>query len=176
MQSAQIVTLGTLSPHSDADVLAMRRKLRAVAQRLGVSSGKATRLAAAASDHAKGVIRSTSLEVVVGLSGSGAGQELWVEFAATHLGINALLEAGFDRVEPLIDAKRRGWRASCKIDPIAVGNPTISWCQAVIAEQSVEELVETLHVLVQRYRRSRDGRAGHSRAAGGIGESEGRND
>jgi hypothetical protein len=168
----QMITLGTLSPRSDADVLAMRRKLRAVAQRLGLSSGKATRLAAAASDHAKGVIRSTALEVLVGLSGSDAEQELWVEFAATHLEANALLQAGFDRVDPLIDTQRRGWRASCKIDPIAMGNPTISWCQAVIAEQNVEELVEALHVLVERYRHSRDRGAGHSRGPGATGEGE----
>jgi hypothetical protein len=170
--SSFAVTLGALSPSSDADVLAMRRKLRAVAQRLGVSSSRATRLAAAASDHAKGVIRSTALEVLVGLSGSGAGQELRVEFAATHPGANASLNAGFDRVEPLIDAQRRGWRASCMIDPIAMGNPTISWCQAVIAEQNVEELVEALHVLVERYRHSRDRGVGHSRGPNGTGEGK----
>ena len=56
----QMVTLGTLSLSGEAGVLAMRRKLLAVAQRFGVSSSKATRLAAAASDHAKDVTRNTA--------------------------------------------------------------------------------------------------------------------
>ena len=60
------MTLGTLSLSGQAGVLAMRRKLLAVAQRLGVSSCKATRLAAAASDHAKDVTRSTALELLLG--------------------------------------------------------------------------------------------------------------
>jgi len=161
--ATQMITLGTLSPRNNADVLAMRRKLRAVGRRLGCSSSKATRLAAAASDHAKSVIRSTSLEVLIGLSGSGEGQELSVEFVATHLEADALLQAGFDRVEPLIE----GWRAFCQIDPMALDTPTISSCQAMIAEQNVEEVVEALHMLVERYRNSRDRAAGHS---GGPGE------
>ena len=167
----QMVTLGALSPRSNADILAMRRKLRAVGQRLGCSSGKATRLAAAASDHAKSAIRSTSLEVLIGLSGSGAGQELCVEFVASNPEANAL-QAGFDRVEPLIDGRRRGWSAFCKIEPSAIGDPTIAWCQAVIAEQNVEEVVEALHVLVERYRSSRDRVAGHSRGSGATGEAK----
>jgi hypothetical protein len=168
----QMVTLGTLSLCSEAGIPAMRRKLLAVAQRLGLSSSRATRLAAAASDHAKGVIQSTALEMLVGLSGSGAEQALYVNFAATHPGVDALLQVGFDRVEPLINDQRSGWRASCKIDPIAMGNPTISWCQAVIAEQSVEELVEALHALVERYRNSRDRGASYSHGPGGTGEGK----
>ena len=65
-----MVTLGTLSLSGQAGVLAMRRKLLAVSQRLGFSSSKATRLAAAASDHAKDVTRNTALELLVGLNGS----------------------------------------------------------------------------------------------------------
>jgi two-component system, sensor histidine kinase and response regulator len=141
----QMVTLGTLSLSGDAGVLAMRRKLLAIAQRLGVNSGKATRLAAAASDHAKGVTRNAALEMRVGLSGSASAQELRVDFAATHPGADTLLHVGFDEVEPLIDGQRRGWCASCKIDSITMADPAISWCQAVIAEQGVEELVEALH-------------------------------
>jgi len=56
-----------------------------------------------------------------------------------------LLRVGFDQVEPLIEGERRGWRAGCKIDPIAMADPAISECQAVLAEQGVEELVEALH-------------------------------
>jgi two-component system, sensor histidine kinase and response regulator len=141
----QMVTLGTLSLSGEAGVLAMRRKLLAAAQRLGVSTSKATRLAAAASDHAKDVTRNAALEVHVGLSGSASAQELGVNFAATHPGADALLRVGFDRVEPLIDGQRRGWRAYCKVDPITLADPAISWCQTVIAEQGVDELVEALH-------------------------------
>ena len=65
-----MVTLGTLSLSGQAGVLAMRRKLLAVSQRLGFSSSKATRLAAAASDHAKDVTRNTALKLLVGLNGS----------------------------------------------------------------------------------------------------------
>ena len=86
----------------------MRRKLLAVAQRLGVSSCKATRLAAAASDHAKDVTRNTALELLVGLNGSASTQELCFDFAATHRGTDASLHRGFDRVEPLIEGERRG--------------------------------------------------------------------
>jgi two-component system, sensor histidine kinase and response regulator len=141
----QMVTLGTLSLRGEAGVLAMRRKLLLTAQRLGLSSGKATRLAAAASDHAKDMTRSTTLDVLIELSGSASAQELCVDFASTHPGTDALLRVGFDRVERLIDGQRRGWRASCKMDPIAIADPAISLCKAVIAEQGVEELVEALH-------------------------------
>jgi len=142
----QMVTLGTLSLSGEAGILAMRRKLLAVAQRLGATTSKATRLAAAASDHAKDVTRTTALEVLVGLSGSASAQELCVDFAAAHPGADTLLRLGCDRVEPLVvDGQRRGWRACCKIDSIVMADPAISWCQAVIAEQGVEELVEALH-------------------------------
>jgi two-component system sensor histidine kinase/response regulator len=140
-----MVTLGTMSLSGKAGVLAMRRKLLAVAQRLGFSSSKATRLAAAASDHAKDVTRNTALEVLVGLNGSASAQELCFDFVTIHRATDTFLHRGFDQVEPLIDGERRGWHASCPIDPIAVSDAAISWCQAAIAEQSVEELVEALH-------------------------------
>ena len=141
----QMVTLGTLSLSGEAGILAMRRKLLVTAQRLGVSPSKSTRVAAAASDHAKDIIRNTSLDVLVGLSSSGSVQELCVDFVATHPGADTSLRVGFDGVEPLVDGRRRGWRASCKINPITMSDPAIAWCQAVIAEQGVEELVEALH-------------------------------
>ena len=141
----QVVTLGTLSISGQAGVLAMRRKLLAVAQRFGVSSIKATRLAAAASDHAKDVIRNTALELLVGLNGSESAQELCFDFTAVHRGTDAFLHRGFDRVEPLIEGKRQGWRASCRVDPITVVDGVISWCQTVIAEKGVDELIEALH-------------------------------
>jgi two-component system, sensor histidine kinase and response regulator len=156
----QMVTLGTLSLSGEAGILAMRRKLLVTAQRLGLSSGKATRLAAAASDHAKDVTRNTALEVLVGLSGSASAQELCVDFAATHPGTDVLLRVGFDQVEPLIDGQRRGWRASCKMDPIAMAHPAISLCQAVIAEQGVEELVEALHANNQALQAAKEAEEG----------------
>ena len=52
-----MVTLGELSVTGPKAIKAMRRKLLAAAQRLGVSSIRATRLAAAASDHAKDVMQ-----------------------------------------------------------------------------------------------------------------------
>jgi PAS domain S-box-containing protein len=156
----QMVTLGTLSLSGEAGILAMRRKLLAVAQRLGVNSIKATRLAAAASDHAKDATRKGALDVLVGLSGSGSSQELYIDFAAPHSGDDTLLRVGFDRVEPLVDGQRRGWRAYCKIDPIAMADPTISWCQAVIAEQGVEELVEALHANNQALQTAKEAEEG----------------
>jgi two-component system, sensor histidine kinase and response regulator len=156
----QMVTLGTLSLSGEAGVLAMRRKLLVTAQRLGVSSSKATRIAAAASDHAKDVTRNAALEVLVGLSGSASAQELCVDFAATYPGDDTLLHVGFDGVEPLIDGQRRGWRASCKIDPIAMSDPAISWCQAAIAEQGVEELVEALHANNQALQAAKEAEEG----------------
>ena len=123
----------------------MRRKLLAVAQRLGVSSIKATRLAAAASDHAKAVIRNTALEMLVRLNGSASAQELCFDFATTHRGTETLSRGGFDRVEPLIEGERQGWRAVCNIDANDALNPeNIKSCQGVIAEQSVDELLEAL--------------------------------
>ena len=153
-----MVTLGTLSLSGQAGVLAMRRKLFAVAQRLGFSSSKATRLAAAASDHAKDVTRDTALKLLVGLNGSG--QELYFDFEAIHRGSGAFLHQGFDRVEPLIENARQGWRASCRIDPIAVSDSAISWCQAAIAEQSVEELLEALHANNQALQAAKEAEEG----------------
>ena len=140
----QVVTLGTMPLNGLAGVLAMRRKLLAIAQRLGVSTIRATSLASAASDYAKDVSWNAALELVVGLNGSATAPELCFDFAASHRGADVLLLQGFDRVEPL-GGERLGWKASCLIDAAAVSNAAISWCQAAIAEQSVEELVEALH-------------------------------
>jgi signal transduction histidine kinase/DNA-binding response OmpR family regulator len=142
----QIVTLGRLSISGEAGALGMRRKLLAAAQHLGVNSNPATRLAAAASDHAKEVTRNgTTLEVLVWLRGSAPAQELCVDFLSNHQGADRFLGLGFDRVEPLADGLQRGWRGCCKVAPIAVTDPAVSVCQKEIAEQSVEELLEALH-------------------------------
>ena len=76
----QMVTLGTLSLSGAAGVVAMRRKLFAVGQRLGLSTGHSTRLAAAASDYAKTVVERGMLELRVTLKREGAEHELCVDF------------------------------------------------------------------------------------------------
>jgi two-component system sensor histidine kinase/response regulator len=156
----QVVTLGTLSISGQAGILAMRRKLLVVAQRLGVSSIRATRLAAAASDHARAVTQNTTLKLVVGLNGSVSEQELCVDFASSHRGTDAFLHQGFDRVALLIEGERPGWRASCRIDPMALSDAAISSCQAVIAEQSVEELMESLHANNQALQAAKEAEEG----------------
>ena len=123
----------------------MRRKLLAAAQYLGVKSDGATRLAAAASDHAKEVIRSAALEVAVSLLGTVQTHELCVDFLSTHPSGDRLLRLGFDRVEPRAEGELSGWRARRSIDPIAADDPAISRCQSAIAEQGVDELLETLN-------------------------------
>jgi hypothetical protein len=75
----QMVTLGTLSLSGAAGVFAMRRKLLAVAQRLGMNTIHSTRLAAAASDHAKAAIKHVVLELRVALNRESATQELSVD-------------------------------------------------------------------------------------------------
>ena len=79
----------------------MRRKLLAVAQRLGITSNKATRLAAAASDHAKDVTRKAVLEVRVDLHGSNQANELCIDFLSSHPGVANSLRLAFDRIESL---------------------------------------------------------------------------
>ena len=124
----------------------MRRKLLAVGQRLGISASRGSRLAAAASDYAKTVTGLGALELRIGLTGAGSEQEFCAEFLAAQRGPNKFLDLGFDRVEPLIEGERQGWRAFCKINRgEAASDADIAQCQAVIAEQGVEELVEALH-------------------------------
>src|SRR5262245_41948944 len=111
----QMVMLGTLSLNGAAGVVAMRRKLLAVAQLLGFSAGRATRLAASASDYAKTVVGKESLEVRVSLTRESASQELWVDFLDASETAGKFLELGFDRVEKLLDGEGRGWRGCCPL-------------------------------------------------------------
>jgi two-component system, sensor histidine kinase and response regulator len=138
--------LGTLSLSGSAGVVAMRRKLLAVAQLLGLSAGRSTRLAAAASDYAKAAVERGVLEVRVTLNREGAEQELCVDFLDSSPGPEKFLNLGFDRVEKLLDGGGRGWRGCCAIGGHAVmSDGDVARCQALIAEQGVEELVEALH-------------------------------
>jgi two-component system, sensor histidine kinase and response regulator len=142
----QMVTLGTLSLSGADGIVAMRRKLLAVAQRLGMNTIRSTRLAAAASDHAKAAIKRGVLELRVALNRESATQELCVEFINVERIADNALELGFDRVERLVDGKGRGWRGHCLIPQTAgASDGAIEFCQAVIAEQGVEELVEALN-------------------------------
>jgi two-component system, sensor histidine kinase and response regulator len=112
----QMVTLGTVSLTGGAGIAAMRRKLIAVAQRLGISSSRGTRLAAAASDYSKCVIEEGPLELRVAVNGEGGTQELWVDFRPAKASADKFLDLGFDRVEPLVEREGRGWRGLCRID------------------------------------------------------------
>jgi two-component system, sensor histidine kinase and response regulator len=140
-----MVTLGTLSVTGAKGIAAMRRKLLAVAQLLGVNSIRATRLASAASDHAKDVTRNGALEVGVELGGSTQAEELCVDFLTSGPSAEKSLNLGFDRVEPLTNGETRGWRAICHVAADGASEGKISRCRTVMAEQGVEELVEALH-------------------------------
>ena len=142
----QMVTLGTLSLSGAAGVFAMRRKLLAVAQRLGMNTIRSTRLAAAASDHAKAAIKHGVLELQVALSQEGATQELCVEFINSERAPDKMLELGFDRVESLVDGRGPCWRGHCLIpQTVAASDGAIESCRAVMSEQGVEQLVEALN-------------------------------
>src|SRR5262245_3672969 len=142
----QMVMLGTLSLSGAAGVVAMRRKLLSVAQRLGISVDRSTRLAASVSDHAKTVIERGPFELRVALVREGAVQELCVDFLEESHAPPKFLDLGFDRVEPLLDGHGRGWRGCCSIrQDTTASDADITRCQAVIAEQGVDELVEALH-------------------------------
>jgi two-component system sensor histidine kinase/response regulator len=140
-----MVTLGTLSATGPKGIKAIRSKLLAVSQRLGVNSIRATQLAAATSDHARDVMHNEGVELRVALGGAGAAPFLCVDFLTSGSGAEKYLRLGFDRVEPLTDGRVRGWRAICRVGGNAASETNISQCREVMAEQSVEELVEALH-------------------------------
>src|SRR5262245_60293736 len=141
----QTVMLGTLSLNGAAGVVAMRRKLLVVAQRLGFSAGRGTRVAASASDYAKTVVGKQPLEVRVSLTRASATQELWVDFLDATETPRKFLDLGFDRVEKLLDGEGRGWRGCCPLVEGKAVSDAIARCQAVIAEEGVDELVEALN-------------------------------
>jgi two-component system sensor histidine kinase/response regulator len=133
----------------------MRRKLLAVAERLGLNPSRSARLAAAASDHAKDVMRKGTLEIQIALAGTGATQELCVDFISEDSS-NKFLQLGFDRVELLSDGQKRGWRAFCEAAADAAADSRIEACRVVIAEQGVEELNEALHANNEALRAAKD--------------------
>jgi hypothetical protein len=93
----QMVVLGTLQLKGTAGIGAMRRKLLAVAQHLGVSASKGAMLAA--SDHAKAAMRKDdALEMRLALAGAGA-QELCLDLLTAHPVADKFVNLAFDRVE-----------------------------------------------------------------------------
>ena len=149
----QMVMLGTLSLDGEASVFAMRKKLLAVAQRLGISSIKSVQLVAAASDHAKHATKSGAAEVQVSLNSADATPALCVDVLTVN---STSVRVGFDHVEALIERQTRGWRGLCEVDLNAIADAEIAGCQAVMAEQSVDELVEALHANNQALRAAKD--------------------
>ena len=93
----QMVRLGTISLNGAAGVVAMRRKLLTVAERLGFSAGRSARLAAAASDYAKTVVRHEALKLRLVLMREGATQELCADFLDASDAPGKFLDLGFDR-------------------------------------------------------------------------------
>jgi two-component system, sensor histidine kinase and response regulator len=153
----QMVTLGTLSLSGAAGVVAMRRKLLAVAQRLSISVDRSTRVAASASDYAKTLIERGPFDLRVALARQGTVQELCVDFLEASPAPAKFLDLGFDRVEPLLDGHGRGWRGCCSMSHGATASDAdIARCQAVIAEQGVDELVEALHANNQALQKAKE--------------------
>jgi len=148
-----MVTLGTLDLNGSAGIAAMRQKLRSTAERIGLSSSRSARLAAAASDHAKEAMRSGSVKCNAALVGSGTTQQLLVEFLAEG-GSDKFLQLGFDRVERLLNGGPRGWRAYCEVGDVS--DRQVADCQVLMAEQRVEELNEALHANNQALQVAKD--------------------
>ena len=67
----QIAKIGSLSVKGDRAVLALRRKLFAIAETVGIDDVRCIRLASAASDHAKALAKTGTIDVDVAIDGSG---------------------------------------------------------------------------------------------------------
>jgi len=143
----QVTELGTISVKGDAAVLTMRRKLFAIANALGIGHVRCVLLASAASDHAKALVKAGPIEIGVGLSGSGAAEELYVEVLGERRSDSRVLSMGFERVEAFARSNRHGWRGYCRTGMQAeLQESKLGECRAIVAEQSVDELIEALKV------------------------------
>jgi two-component system sensor histidine kinase/response regulator len=139
--------IGTLSVKGDVAVLAMRRKLFAIASALGIGHVRCVRLASAVSDHAKALLRTGPVEISVELGGSRAAEEIQVEVLGERRNDSRFLSMGFERVEAFEKSNRHGWRGYCRTGMEAqLQESKLSECRAIIAEQSVDELIEALKV------------------------------
>ncbi len=124
----------------------MRRKLFDLSQRLGLSQSRSGRIAAASSDHVKTASQRAPVEVRIAVAGNGTSQELVVDFIGIGSAPDAFLMHGFDRVERLTDGEHGSLRAiSSLADDFSPDDAAIAKCRALVAERSVDELVEALH-------------------------------
>ena len=139
--------IGTLSLRGEPAVLAMRRKLFAIANALGISHIRCGRLASAVSDHAKALVKAEPVEIDVGLIGSGAAEEVYVEVLSEQRSDSRFLGMGFERIEGIEKGDRHGWRGYCRTGVQAEPPESkLKECRAIIAEQSIDELIEALKV------------------------------
>jgi len=139
--------IGTLSVKGDVAVLAMRRKLFAIASALGIGHVRCVRLASAVSDHAKALVRTGPVEINVELGGSGAAGEIHIEVLGEGQSDSRFLSMGFERVEAFEKSDRHGWRGYCRTGMESeLQESKLSECRAIIAKQSVDELIEALKV------------------------------
>jgi two-component system sensor histidine kinase/response regulator len=137
--------IGSLSVKGDPAILAMRRKLFTIATTLGVGRVRCVRLVSAVSDHAKALAETGPIQIDVDLRGSGAGQELCVSARGERQSNNGFLSVGFERVEPFEENGHHGWRGYCRVGS-EISESDLSKCREIIAEQSVDELIEALQV------------------------------
>ena len=139
--------IGTLSVKGEVAVLAMRRKLFAIASALGIGHVRCVRLASAVSDHAKVLVGTGPVEISVELGGSRAAEEIQVEVLGEQRGDSRFLSMGFERVEAFEKSDRHGWRGYCRTGmEFERQESKLSECRAIIAKQSVDELIEALKV------------------------------
>ncbi len=145
--TVQMTEIGTLSVRGGPAVLAIRRKLFDIANTLGIGRVRCVRLASAVSDHAKALAKIGAVEIDVGLSGTGTAVELYVGVLGERRNDRRSLGVGFERIDAFEKGGRRGWRGYCRT---GIGGgllvSTLDKCRAIIAEQSVDELIEALKV------------------------------
>ncbi len=145
--AVQMTEIGTLSVKGEAAVLAMRRKLFGIANALSISHVRCVRLASAVSDHAKALVKAGPVEIIVGLSGSRAAEEVHVEVLSKRRSDSLFLGVGFERIEAFEKGELYGWRGYCRTGVEAeLPESKLGECRAIIAEQSVDELIEALKV------------------------------
>ena len=143
----QIAKIGSLSVKGHRAVLALRRKLFAIAETVGIGDVRCIRLASAASDHAKALAKKGAIDVNVEIDGSGLEQKLCVELLGDVQTDGRMLGLGFERVEPFVHGDRHGWRGYYRMGQQAGSREAqLGKCREILLEQSVEELIEALHV------------------------------
>ncbi|MGA9290808.1 MAG: response regulator [Anaerobacillus sp.] len=145
--TVQMTEIGTLSIKGEAAVLAMRRKLFAIANALGIGHIRSVRLASSVSDHVKALVKAGPVEIDVGLSGSGADEDLYVDVIGARRSESRLIGVGFERTDAFEKGGRHGWRSYCRTGLGAERlDSKLDKCRAIIAEQSVDELIEALEI------------------------------